>query len=516
MLGIHLVVLFAAAGPAFAESRSNFRFFEPVSPPRPVQAMAHRGLHALAPENTKPALDACALDYVEWAEVDVRVSKDGKHVLCHDERLERTTNGKGLASDFTLAELQKLDAGAWFAPRFAGARMPSLADTLAQCKGRLNLYLDCKRVDPDKLAAEILAAGMESQVIVFAKPDVLRRVGAAANGKLALMMKINPSAPDESTLAELQPAAVESDADQIDAALCRRFHDRGIKVQAKVLGEWDRAEVWMKCIAAGVDWLQTDYPVAVAATALRERMPKWPVGVACHRGGNRYAPENTVASIQEAVRLTADFAEVDIRPTKDGRYLLLHDDRLDRTTTGRGKIRDWTFAEASLFDAGIKFGTPFTGTRIPTLDEGLTALGDRCGVYLDAKDIEPAALAAAIRKYNLLERSVVYQGIDYLKKLRAIEPAVRTLPPLKSAGDLEKVAATHPYGVDASWRILSKDLIERCHTKGIRVFSDSLGWFESVEQYRKAMEWGIDVIQTDHPARVLRAIELFSNARQEH
>jgi glycerophosphoryl diester phosphodiesterase len=70
------------------------------------------------------------------------------------------------------------------------------------------------------------------------------------------------------------------------------------------------------------------------------------------------------------------------------------------------------------------------------------------------------------------------------------------------------LADLEPYGVDVSWLILSKELVERCHGKGIRVFADALGFFETVEQYRQAIDWGVDVIQTDHPARVLRAIEL--------
>jgi len=66
-----------------------------------------------------------------------------------------------------------------------------------------------------------------------------------------------------------------------------------------------------------------------------------------------------------------------------------------------------------------------------------------------------------------------------------------------------------PFAVDADWQILSPDLIARCHAAGIQVFSDALGRHERVEDYLQAMAWGIDVIQTDHPLRLLRAIELW-------
>src|SRR2546427_12759962 len=90
----------ALAGPVGA--RPGFRFSEPVQPPRPVQVMAHRGLHQLAPENTRPALEACVADYLEWAEIDLRLSKDGRHVISHDEQLGRTTDGKGAVSEHLL------------------------------------------------------------------------------------------------------------------------------------------------------------------------------------------------------------------------------------------------------------------------------------------------------------------------------------------------------------------------------------------------------------------------------
>ena len=75
--------------------------------------------------------------------------------------------------------------------------------------------------------------------------------------------------------------------------------------------------------------------------------------------------------------------------------------------------------------------------------------------------------------------------------------------------NLDQLAAKlKPYAVDASWAILSKELIARCHAAGVRVFSDALGKHETIEEYLKVMDWGIDLIQTDHPLRVMRAIEL--------
>ena len=70
-----------------------------------------------------------------------------------------------------------------------------------------------------------------------------------------------------------------------------------------------------------------------------------------------------------------------------------------------------------------------------------------------------------------------------------------------------------PYAFDTNWSILSKELIDRCHAKGIKVFSDALGSHERVEDYQRAIRDGIDLIQTDHPVRVLRAIELLDQRK---
>jgi glycerophosphoryl diester phosphodiesterase len=264
---------------------------------------------------------------------------------------------------------------------------------------------------------------------------------------------------------------------------------------------------------AGVDWFQTDDPVGFRFAEVRRRVPKFPVKLSFHRGANRYAPENTLPALEKAAALGADYIEFDIRPTKDGRYVLLHDSRLDRTTDGKGPVREATFEEVAKLSAGAWFGRPFAGARVPALPDALAALGKESHAYLDAKDITPADLLEAMRKHDLVERSVVYQSRDYLAKLKALEPKVRPLPPLKRADQFEEAAAASPYGFDASWSILSKELIEKSHKAGIRVFSDAMGANEKIEEYQKAIGWGIDVIQTDHPLRVLRAIELLEAKR---
>ena len=122
---------------AAAAAEQGFRFFEPVQPPRSFQVMVHRGLAGQAPENTRRALELCIEDGLEWAEVDVRLTKDGQHVLFHDAKLDGKSGGSGTVREHTLEELEQLDAGAWFAKRFAGQKLLSLNECFVLAKGKI-------------------------------------------------------------------------------------------------------------------------------------------------------------------------------------------------------------------------------------------------------------------------------------------------------------------------------------------------------------------------------------------
>jgi glycerophosphoryl diester phosphodiesterase len=510
----------AAAGAIRGQSESRkpegatpvgFYFFEPVQPPRQVQVMVHRGLAAAAPENSQPAIAACIAEGFEWVEIDLRRSIDGVHVVAHDDRLDEKTSGHGRVRDHTVEELQKLEAGSWFARRFIGTRVLTLAQALEICRGRVNLYLDCKDVNANQLAGEILSAGMQRQVIVYGDLATAAAVHRASQGKVAVMMKWRPSGDIDAWIERNHLSVVEIDANEVTGEVCKAFHRRGVTVQAKTLGpSCDRPEVWTRMMAAGVDWIQTDDPHGVLDAALRFRNVPRRVEIAFHRGANALAPENTMPAIAKAGALGADYIELDIRTSKDGRFFLLHDSQLGRTTSGSGPIRERTTAELASLDAGSWFGRQFRGLNIPTFEQGLAAVkAGPANLYADAKDIAPEALLDLLRKHQMVDRTVVYQSPSYLKKLKALDRRVRLLPPLRDPGQIEKLALElKPYGVDTAWDILSQELIDRCHAAGIKVFSDALGNHETVADYRRAISWGIDVIQTDHPARLFRALEL--------
>lgn len=92
-----------------------------------------------------------------------------------------------------------------------------------------------------------------------------------------------------------------------------------------------------------------------------------------HRGAARHAPENTLAGIREGALQGALWVEVDVKITRDGVPILMHDDDLDRTTSGHGPVADMDFADIRRLDAGSWFGLDFRGERVPTLAEAIQA-----------------------------------------------------------------------------------------------------------------------------------------------
>jgi glycerophosphoryl diester phosphodiesterase len=92
--------------------------------------IGHRGAAALAPENTISGFRAARAAGVSWVEFDVRLAGDGRCVLLHDDTVDRTTDGSGRAADMSVEALRRLDAGSWFAPRFAGEPVPTFEEAI--------------------------------------------------------------------------------------------------------------------------------------------------------------------------------------------------------------------------------------------------------------------------------------------------------------------------------------------------------------------------------------------------
>jgi glycerophosphoryl diester phosphodiesterase len=109
--------------------------------------------------------------------------------------------------------------------------------------------------------------------------------------------------------------------------------------------------------------------------------------VIAHRGDSAHRPENTLAAFASALELGTEVMELDVQLTRDGHVIVIHDPTLDRTTSGRGSVREQTLAEVRAVSAGYpaRFGDAYKGERVPTLAEALAFLRDRCRPMIELK-----------------------------------------------------------------------------------------------------------------------------------
>src|SRR5690606_28121624 len=151
-----------------------------------------------------------------------------------------------------------------------------------------------------------------------------------------------------------------------------------------------------------------------------------------HRGGAALWPENTLAAFEGALALGYRYIETDVRMTRDGKIVCFHDETLERTTNGRGRVADIDYAELARLDAGHRFSPdgrtfPFRGQglRVPTLEEAL-ALHPDLRLNIEIKQRTPAmerALWDEIDRLDAHERLLVAAAHDPLvHRFRALRP----------------------------------------------------------------------------------------------
>ena len=122
-------------------------------------------------------------------------------------------------------------------------------------------------------------------------------------------------------------------------------------------------------------------------------MPKR--GLCAHRGCLDSHPENTLPAFKQAIALGAQMIEFDIQLTKDSALVIMHDETVDRTTNGIGKVSDLTLAQVRQLDAGVKKGTSFAGTPVPTFAEVLAIMPQNVWLNCHLKGDEAVGTAAA-------------------------------------------------------------------------------------------------------------------------
>ncbi|WP_344324126.1 glycerophosphodiester phosphodiesterase, partial [Kitasatospora putterlickiae] len=201
----------------------------------------------------------------EWIENDVQPSRDGVPYVLHDDTVDRTTNGRGRIRDLSAAQLDALDAGSWFGPTYAGARVPSLAAQLEDLRTRGgNLLLEIKgphtRQEVARIVQEIRDHGMTGRVFVQSfETDALRHTRELAPELPLGLLRGSLDADPVALSKELGLSAYNPS----DGALASRpgvvndLHTAGVAVNVWTV---DSATRWKALEAAGVDGIITNRP----------------------------------------------------------------------------------------------------------------------------------------------------------------------------------------------------------------------------------------------------------------
>ncbi len=226
-----------------------------------------------------------------------------------------------------------------------------------------------------------------------------------------------------------------------------------------------------------------------------------------HRGASAYAPENTLAAFELAIQQKADAIELDVKLSVDGEVIVIHDEKVDRTTDGNGTVSKLDLATIKSLDAGRYFDITFSGERIPTLNEVLEIIGSRIFInveltnYSSPSDHLPQKTAEIVKDHNQKENILFssFNPIALIKIRKQLPdcpigllaaPGFGGFLALSVLGKFIPHNALHPDSSDTN-----QNLIKKCHLKGLSVHTYTVNNFERMLDL---FRWQIDGIFTDN------------------
>ena len=249
--------------------------------------------------------------------------------------------------------------------------------------------------------------------------------------------------------------------------------------------------------------------------------------VIAHRGGAGLWPENTLYAFERAAALGVDVLETDVRATKDGELVVFHDEGVERTTDGNGRVGSLTLAELKRLDAAYRFtpdgGRSFplrgTGVTVPTLREVFKAL-PHMRFNIEPKQAAPAiaaSLCRLVREHGMAERVLVASfSATVIEEFRRECPEVATSA---ASGEVASFLTLHNAGLAHSYSpsmqalqvperagaltVLTRGFVESAHGRNLRVHA----WTVNAESdMRRLVEMGVDGVMTDYPDRLLKVL----------
>lgn len=225
--------------------------------------------------------------------------------------------------------------------------------------------------------------------------------------------------------------------------------------------------------------------------------------VICHRGNHVDVPENTIASFQEAIKVGADYVEVDLRTSKDGHLVVMHDAKVDRTTNGNGNIADLTLAEIRNLQV---FNNNKKTHRIPLFSEVLKLCKGKINIYLDFKEADVAQTWKEIKDAGMEKQIVVYLNkIPQYKKWREVAPEMPLMTSL--FGEVKNSDQMRMFLGQVKIEVLDnvndRELVKGAAENGVAVWLDVQDPAEGPESWKVALDKGVQGVQTDKPAELI-------------
>lgn len=227
--------------------------------------IAHRGGALLAPENTLAAVDEAARRGYRAVEVDVQLTADGIPVLMHDDTLVRTAGGSGLVASTPAADLAGLDAGGWFAPRFAGTRIPTLEQALERFQRHgMQALIELKAgegQDPSRLGRVVARTVArcwqpEPPLLISFSPEALVAAASEQPGIPRALLLDSPWRPDwRDAMRAAQATSLDVDHGMLTRDRVAEVRDAGVRLVAWTVNRPERAT---QLLEWGVDGITTD------------------------------------------------------------------------------------------------------------------------------------------------------------------------------------------------------------------------------------------------------------------
>jgi glycerophosphoryl diester phosphodiesterase len=234
-----------------------------------------------------------------------------------------------------------------------------------------------------------------------------------------------------------------------------------------------------------------------------------------HRGASAYAPENTMAAFSLAVHQGADAIELDAKLSADGYVVVMHDDTVDRTTNGTGRVSSLSLAELQKLDAGSKFPPLFKSEKVPTLEEVYETLGRKILInveltnYSTPMDDLPDKVIALVKKFNLEERVLLssFSLISLIQVRKILDKVPLGLLSFSGLGEIVVRSRLVRFGpllaLHSSFKDVTPSIIQAIHNAKSHLHAYTVN---EPEQIMKLCQAGVDGIFSDDPLMARRIV----------